>query len=90
MTAADFAREGVRFTRSAAGLRIQGPKGRADIATALREEISRRVPMLATMPPSRGYGTCDGCGDALPAHRGGFCDLCSAARERAVRSGARP
>lgn len=35
--------------------------------------------------PPRHYGACWSCGESLPKNRGGDCDLCAAARQKALR-----
>lgn len=53
----------------------------------LRAEIYRRAPAMAAPRRIPGIysGACDACGEPLPAHRGGWCPLCTAARDVALR-----
>lgn len=86
MTAIDFEREHVQFVPSGGEVTIAGPRGRADLMTALRSEVERRVPELRELKPNpdAGYGVCETCGDPLLRYRGGMCSLCVIARRKAL------
>lgn len=86
-TAADFAREGVRFERAAGRVAVYGPPRAAHLLALVRAEVERRMPRLAghDLPRTRaGYGVCETCDDAMPSHVAGMCDLCVLARAKAL------
>lgn len=90
LSAADFAREGIRFTRAAGRVAVYGPPRAAHLLAAVRAEVERRMPRLAghELPrTSRGYGVCETCDDEMPAHVAGMCDLCVLARAKALGGG---
>jgi hypothetical protein len=57
-----------------------------ELAAELRAEIYMRKDTMSA-PPRRGprAGACDCCLDPLPSYQGGWCPLCTAAREVALR-----
>jgi hypothetical protein len=66
---------------------------RAEIAwraDAMREHVRAptwpmpRIVLVAETPPA--MGACGCCGDPRPAYRGGDCELCAMALERALRA----
>lgn len=85
MTALELELEGVRFYRDPKGLRAQGPKGRADLTETLRVEVDRRISMVRDPRKLHGGERCELCGDELAVGRGGWCSLCVAARQKALR-----
>ena len=90
-TAADFVREGIRFTRAAGRVAVYGPPAKAHLLADVRAEVERRMPRLAGHELRRdhaaGYGKCETCGDAMAAHVAGMCDLCVLARVKALGGG---
>ena len=88
MTALELAAAGVRLVVAGGRVTVEGPRGRADLMAALREEVSRRVPVMRD--PRRAHtssGTCETCGDTMANGRGGWCTLCAAARHKALEPG---
>jgi hypothetical protein len=95
LTALDLVEAGVIFSRRLARVVARVPKGRADLDAALRAEVARRVPNMGgqQMPRdlTRPRGHCECCGDPMRPYLAGTCDLCVAARGKALdRSGTRP
>lgn len=95
MTALELVDAGVVFSRFRQRVRVQVPKGRADLAEAVRVAVARRVPKLGGATMARDLtlarGRCETCADPMKHYLAGMCDLCVAARGKALeRSGTRP
>lgn len=99
-TALEFVAEGVHFRWSGGIVKALGRPGGEDLQRALRDEVLRRVALIMPQIPATGFvpriaialvpvharvGSCDGCGDPMKPYRGGMCELCSLALQRALR-----
>lgn len=88
MTALELVGAGVVFSRAAGRVRVLAPKGRADLVEAMRLEVARRVPTLGGETMTRDLtlprGRCETCGDLMKPYLAGMCDLCVAARAKAI------
>lgn len=85
VTWAELHRRGARWGTEKGQIFFEAP---ADVEPELVADIHRRVPMMRNPPlldvPRTG-GACDACGEPLPYYKGGWCPLCTAAREVALR-----
>jgi hypothetical protein len=95
VTALELVAQGVVFSRARARVKVLAPKGRADLVETLRLEVARRVPKLGGQTMARDLtqprGRCETCGDPMKLYLAGMCDLCVAARGKALeKSGTRP
>jgi hypothetical protein len=88
MTAQELVAAGFSFSRAGAHVVARAPKGRTDLVEAFRAEVSRRVPRLGDLKAARNLaaprGRCETCGDPMALYLAGMCDLCVAARCKAI------
>lgn len=86
-TALELTRAGLVWERGPTGL-IESVSGTAEQVELVQAEVARRAPIMAPPPvlDVERTGACDACGEAMEAHRAGWCELCELARKVALKT----
>jgi len=85
-SAQELACAGLVWVRGPSGL-IASVRGTAEQTAYVQAEVARRAPTMLRPPvlDTPRTGACDACGEAMEAHRAGWCELCELARKVALK-----